>query len=179
MEVNEILVDTLDTVRPSSRANDGSFSSHLSVQEEEEEEDDEEQEEINIEDYLPAPEENEYGNFVNLLNIFTCYYKKLFSKKETSSIFEGVDYERIDSTNRYMEFLYEEISKYNKSTIEDKDVLYDPEDNDIDINKCSELYALYIDNEIKYVSKFLLPLLHYLSEMKWLEVEWSIIPLKN
>ena len=157
MEVNEISVDTLDAIQ----------------------EEDDSNEEIDINDYMPAPEENEYGNFVNLLNIFTCYYKKLFAKKETSSIFEGIDYEKVGSTNRYMEFLYEEIFKYNKSTVEDKDVLYDPEDNDIDINKCNELYALYIDNEIKYVCKFILPVLQSLSEMNWLEVEWSIMPLKN
>ena len=137
------------------------------------------QEEINIDDYVPAPEETEYGNFVNLLNIFTCHYKKLFAKKESLKIFDGVDYEKLNSTNRYMEFLYEEIFKFNKSTIEDKDVLYDPENDEIDINKCIELYALYVNNEIVYVCKFLLPLLHYLSEVKWLEVEWSIMPLKN
>ena len=155
MEINEIVVNTLESIH------------------------EEDLDEINLEDYIIAPEENDYGNFVNLLNIFTCYYKKLFCKKETASIFEGIEYEKRDSTNRYMEFLYEEMFKYNKSNIEDKDVLYDPEDADIDINKCNELYALYVDNEIKYVSKFLLPLLYYLSEIKWLETEWNIMPLKN
>jgi hypothetical protein len=145
----------------------------------EKDENDENNEEINIDDYTLAPEENEYGNFVNLLNIFTCYYKKLFNKKETASIFDGIDYDKKDSTNRYLEFLYEEIFKFKKSTLEDKEILYGPEVDDIDINKCNELYALYIDNELVYMCKFLLPLLQDLSEKDWLEMNWSIMPLKN
>lgn len=134
---------------------------------------------FNIDDYKLADEEIEFGKHINLLNIFTCYYKKLFERKEHEHMFEGTNPEIRDSTNRCIEFLYEEIFKFNKSDEEDKDVLYEPDDDNLDINKCKELYILCIDNSPVLVCKFLLPILQYLGEQDWLNIEWSIMPLKN
>ena len=78
-----------------------------------------------------------------------------------------------------MEFLYEEMFKYKNATEKDKDVLYELDDNDIDITKCQELYTLYIDDVPIYVAKFLLPLVKYLTTQKWTEINWYIIPIKN
>lgn len=134
---------------------------------------------INLEDYILADEEIEFGKHINLLNIFNCYFKKLFEKKESDHLFGGIDIDKDDSTNKSLEFLYEEIFKFNKSIEEDKDILYDPDDDNLDINKCKELYILCIDHAPVYVCKLLLPLLQYLGEQDWLEMEWNIMPLKN
>ena len=58
----------------------------------------------------------------------------------------------------------------------DKDFLYQPDA--IDTNTTEEIFLLKIDNEPKYVSKFLITMLRHISELKWTEINWSIIPLK-
>lgn len=140
---------------------------------------------INIDDYIPAEEEIEFGNFTNLINIFTCYFKQLFEKKQHANMFDGFDYEKTDnikciytSTNRCMEFMYEEIFKFNKSNEDDKDMLYGPDDDKININNCDELYTLYIESEPKFVCKFILPILQHLSTQKWTDIDWSILKIK-
>jgi hypothetical protein len=135
--------------------------------------------EIDINDYVPADEEIEYGNYTGLINIFICYLKQLYCKKQSSTIFEGIDYTEETSTNRGMEFMYEEMFKFNNSVIEDKDILYDPNDENIDINNCDELYTLYIDGDPNYVCKFILPIIKKLSLMQWNEKNWSIIKIKG
>lgn len=141
---------------------------------------------INIDDYVPAEEENEFGNFTSLINIFTCYFKQLFEKKQQSTIFDGLDYEKEDektgrctSTNRCMEYMYEEIFKYNRSVEEDKDILYDPDSDLINIDNCDELFVLYVENDPKFVCKYILPILHHLSTIEWNNVIWSILKIKG
>ena len=137
------------------------------------------EEEIDINDYVVADEDQEFRNHVNLLNIYTCYFKQLFRRNQGETLFDHVDYDKKNSTNKCMEFLYDEINKFNESTIEDKDILYEPDDISVDINKCTELYTLYINSEPLYLSKFLLPLFQYLATIDWYNIEWSIIPIKG
>lgn len=140
---------------------------------------------INIDDYVLAEEEHEFGEFTNLINIFTCYFKQLFEKNQNSTVVDGFDYEKEDlegrclSTNKCLEFMYEEIFKFNKSSDEDKDDLYDPDSDLINIDNCSELYTLYIDGNPKFVCKFILPILHHLASIKWNDINWSIIKIKG
>lgn len=138
-------------------------------------------ENINIEDYELAEEEVELMPYISLLNIYTCYFKKLFVRNKDSTMFDNIDYTKVDSTNKCLEFLYEEIYKFNKSDDQDKDVLFDPDDDNIKIDQCDELYSLYIGNEPKYVCKYLLPLFKFIGETykNWAEIDWSIIPLKS
>ena len=133
---------------------------------------------INIDDFMPADEEDNIV-FIGLLNIFTCYFKQLYVKKQNETMFDNIDAEKVDSTNKLTETLYDEMFKYNQSLDETKDILYDPDDNELDINAVEELYALYIDNESKYVCKYLLPLLQYLSTQNWANIQWWIIPIKS
>ena len=137
------------------------------------------EEEIDINDYIVAEEEQEFGNYVNLLNIYTCYFKQLFRRQQGETLFDYIDYDKKNSTNKCMEYLYEEINKFNVGKDTDKDTLYEPDDTTIDINKCTELYSLYIENEPLYVCKYLFPILQYLSTIEWAVINWSIIPLKN
>ena len=137
------------------------------------------QDEIDINDYIPADEETEFNNFTSLLNIFTCYFKQLFSKNQESTMLDDVDYTKTDSTNKCMEFMYEEMFKFNKSLDLDKDILYHPDDECLDINKCTELYVLYVDSEPKYTCKYLLPLMQYIGTLRWTTIDWSIIKIKD
>ena len=84
--------------------------------------DSEDSEEINVDDYELAEEESEFGIYVGLLNIFTCYFKQLFRRQQDETMFDHTDNSK-DSTNRCMEFMYEQINKYNSSEESDKDLL--------------------------------------------------------
>lgn len=135
--------------------------------------------EIDINDYILADEESELNNFTSLLNVFTCYFKQLYCTNQESTMFENIDYTKNDSTNKCMEFMYEEMFKFNKSLEIDKDILYDPDNECVDINKCDELYVLYLDSEPKYTCKYLLPLVQYVGTLNWTVINWSIIKIKD
>ena len=133
---------------------------------------------IDINDYDIDKDDKEYENFINLINIFTCYYKQLYETNQDFTMFDNIDYEKNDSTNRCMEFLYEEIFKFKISNENDKETLYSPDCN-LKMEDCKELYTLYIENEPKYLCKYLLPILQHLSIINWLNIKWSIIPIKK
>jgi hypothetical protein len=139
------------------------------------------EEDIDINDYELAPEEKEFNSQANFINVFTYYFKQLFGKDNSTNIFENIDYDNKNSTNRCMEFIYEEIFKFNNSKIIDKDMLFSPDDDTLDINCTSflELYALYIDNEPIYICKFILPIIGYLCGLDWGNIDWNIVKIKG
>ena len=132
---------------------------------------------INLEDYTIADDEIEYKPQIDLMNIFLVYFKKMFERQEKANMFDHIDYEKDNSTNKCLEMIYEEMLKYNNSKYDDKDVLYLPQD--IDIKKFTELYCLYVENEQKYCSRSLLVLLKYTTSLNWVNINWSIVPLTN
>ena len=135
-------------------------------------------EDIDINDYIPADKDDNFVEF-DLLNVFTCYYKQLYQLKQEAYMFEGIDSEKKDSTNRCVELLYEEIYKFQISTNEDKDVLYSPDDESINYDNSIEIFVLYVSGEPIYATQFMLPLLRYVSELDWINLEWSIIKIKG
>jgi hypothetical protein len=135
-------------------------------------------EDFDINDYEPACKDDNLVE-MSLLNVFICYYKQLYQVKQENHMFDGIDSEKEDSTNRCIELMYEEIHKFQKSTDDDKDILFDPDDNTVNIDLCIELYVLYVDGNVKYVSKYMLPLLRYISDLDWATIEWSVIKIKG
>jgi hypothetical protein len=134
---------------------------------------------IDIEDYEPAKEESdqETKTNVNVLNIFMIYYKKLHSVSEKQHLFDGIDTTDNTSTNKPTESLFEIIELYKNSVESDKDMLYDIND-DVDINKCRELYMVYINEKPVYLAKYLLTIFNYIATLDN-TVMWSIMPLKS
>lgn len=135
-------------------------------------------EEINIDDYVPVDKDENLVEF-GLLNVFTCYYKQLYQTNQEVHMLDGIDVNKKDSTNRCIELLYEEMYKFRISVEQDKDVLYDPDDDFLDIESCNELYILHIDGDAKFASKYMMPLLRYTSDLDWINIEWSIIKIKG
>jgi len=121
-------------------------------------------------------EKNE--KYVNLMNVFLCWYKQVFDKEKPVTMFHDIDYKKEESTNRCMELFYNEMYKYNSNKDDDdKIAIYDPED--IDINKCEELYILTVDSINKAVCQCLMPLLIEVSKQDWLNINWSITAIKT
>lgn len=132
----------------------------------------------NLDDYHIPENLKQSENGFTFLNVFMCYYKKLFYKTEQTSMFEDIDYNNIKSTNRMMEFLYSEVFKYKKYQDDDDFVaLYEP--GIINVDDCKELYALTIDGKYNKVCRFLVPIITFVSEnYEWNKIDWAIIPLK-
>lgn len=139
--------------------------------------------EIDINDYIPANEyqetaDNEFKQDINILNILTYYYKQVHEITEKISLFDGIEANTNDmtATNKAMEWVYAEIFRYEKSDKEDKDVLYNPDD-EINFEAYTELYCLMINDEPVYACSFILPLVMYLNTIQWLELDWDIVNL--
>jgi len=115
-----------------------------------------------------------YNDFIN---VFLSYYKKLFNKKENATGFDGINFSKDNSTNKWMELFMEHIQKY-KNANGNLATIYPMSTTEIDINDCEELYLLDIDNEDKKICKLLIPLIKYLADKDWTNLQWTIIPLK-
>ncbi len=137
--------------------------------------------EINIDDYVPASTysetaDNEFKNYIDIINIFTYHYKQTYNIIEKVTIFDDIPFDDKTATNKCMEFVYGEIFRYENSNVQDKDVLYNPDDN-IDIESYTELHCLMIDDEPIHIAPYLLILISYLSTLDWLNINWKIINL--
>lgn len=121
---------------------------------------------------------NDDENGIVFLNVFMCYYKKLYKIEDKIDMFYDIDYNDVKSTNPMMENLYSHVYKYKKYSIDPKETdIYEP--SEIDISTCPELYALTIDGKYNKVCRFLVPLIYYVSEnYNWMEINWKIINLK-
>lgn len=132
------------------------------------------EEEFNMDDYTLAPEETpENKYYVDLLNCFIIYYKKLNNVPEKVNMFENIDYDKLSSTNKQMEnfsALMDEATKNDTITIQDPD--------EVDITKVDNLYALMVDDDIIKVCTIVFPLLEFVTELEWNKISWSIVPLK-
>lgn len=131
-------------------------------------------ESINLDDYYIPPSESDEN--LDILNIFIIYYKKLYNTEPNYHLFQDINFEESNSTNRSLELLYSEILKYKNSKNPDKDILYNPAD--IDISKYPELFILKIQDENKYISKYLFPILKYIASLDWKIINWNIIPIR-
>lgn len=119
-------------------------------------------------------------NITDLTNVFLCYYKQLFNKSTETTGFHDIDPTDNESTNRFMELFYEAIHKYKTNKQSAKSTVYDAKHMDqIDIEKCDELYILVIDNKYNKACELLLPLIIHVSKMdNWGAIEWSINSIK-
>jgi len=138
----------------------------------------------NIDSLDPIDEENSEENDkvnketgIHFLNVFMCYFKKLFNREQDQNMFNNINYTKFNSTNRPMELLFEEVQKFNvaEKNYPMKIKIFDP--HQIDINKCQELYILVIDNKQYKVCQTLIPLLYFVSELEWTKINWRIDPV--
>ena len=127
-------------------------------------------------EYIVPDDEKDYKEPVDFLNVFICYFRTLFNQKSNMHLFDDIDFNKTDATNRCMEFIYEHVYKFNQMEDKDKADLYEP--GDLDINKCQELYVLVLDNKQNKVCKTLAPIIQYVATLDWTQIKWSIHPMK-
>lgn len=107
----------------------------------------------------------------DIINIFRQFYCKLYNVND--DIFVNIDYDKLNSTNRWMEVLMEHMEKYNTFDNELHDV-----NNVIDVENYDELFVLIIDGIQKMYSQSLISIIKYLAQQDWQNIHWNIIPLK-
>ncbi|CAH6421777.1 Hypothetical protein KVN_LOCUS463 [uncultured virus] len=133
---------------------------------------------FNLDEYEFDPEENEVQESINLLNIYLCYFKNLHNCKPDQHMFTNVDSFKKESTNKCIELFYDEISKY-KQFLDQPEKIKLCEPDCFDINEVEELYLLLLNYEPYKVCQTIFPILNYLSTLDWVNIEWSVIPLKK
>lgn len=116
---------------------------------------------------------------VSIINIFQLYYKKLYKKSDDETIFDDINYDDDTSTNRSMELLYEYMYEYRINKQKDNKLVDIYDENIINAHCYEQLYGLIIDDKIQKISPSFLPLLMYLVELKWTEIDWKISKIKG
>lgn len=133
--------------------------------------------ENNIANYV-VPEDDVLENeYINMINVFMFHFKRLFNKNNNYNMLNDIDQTQKNSTNRCMEYVFEEMFKFKEETDEKKKKLYKV--GRLDINNCTELYSLTIDDNPICICQYLLPLIQKVSTLDWTEIHWSIIPIKT
>ncbi len=134
-----------------------------------------------VDDYtteeLEEIEENEAK--VTFLNVFLCYFKNLFNQNKNAHMFEGLDYNKPESTSRSLEFIYNELYKYDEAREKQPEKIKLLEVSKIDLDKCDELYILVVDDKQVKMCQFLVPIIEYVATLDWTNIKWSIMPLKT
>lgn len=126
---------------------------------------------------LEEIENNEYK--VTFLNVFLCYFKNLFAENKDAHMFTGIDYNKNESTTRCLEFIYNELYKYQEVENQDPTRTKLLPISKVDLDKFEELYILLINGEQKYMCEFLVPIIEYVATLDWTNIKWSIMPLKT
>lgn len=128
-------------------------------------------------------DKNEYDSnrVVNIINLLYIYYKRINEIKTINNVFTTIN-SKLD-TNEELEFIYHHINKYKKDKEENNLnnlVIKYEKDNNIDINKYSELYALVYNSSIDMYCGSIMPLILYVHEreMEGNEVIWDILKIK-
>jgi hypothetical protein len=145
------------------------LTNYINETQEEEETENEDETEISAEQTI----------LVNMSNIYLSYFKNLYNKKQSYKLFDELNDNDDESTNRCMELFYEDMLKFESSDDPEKNDLFPSDSDEIDINECDDLYALYIDNKHVYSCKFIMPIIKQLAMNDWDTKNWTIVPLKT
>lgn len=150
---------------------------------EEDNEDKEIKEEIEETEVINDIIDKEYDSnkVVNIINLLYIYYKRINEMKTINNIFSNIN-SKLD-TNEELEFVYHHINKYKKDIEENNYnnlVIKYEKDNNIDINKYEELYALVYNSSIDMYCGSIMPLILYVheKETEGNEVIWDILKIK-
>lgn len=120
----------------------------------------------------------EWDKYVNILNIFQLYYKNLYKTDPSESLFSGIDYDSMSSTNRALELLYQYTLEFKQNKI--KGDKYTDVCQNIDIEDYDDVYMLVTNCNTKLYSSSLLSLVTYLSENdEWKKGTWVLTKIKG
>ncbi len=124
---------------------------------------------------------NNEQRYVDIINIFHAYYKRINKIENNEHMFHEYDYDMPTSTNKSSEFFYDHMFIYRQGVKNNPDLVKLYDENDIDNLNYDNIYTLMIDLDIVKVSGSLFSIIHYLANMinPWYSYNWSIIDLKK
>lgn len=117
------------------------------------------------------------GIYLDVLNVFMCYYKHLYGKENTTNMFHDLDSNMSDTeTNRCTELFFGIMLEYKENKDDYKLIgVFNPEEAIID--DCEVLYILEIDDIQHKVSRSLYALIEYTAHLDWKNLKWYIYNL--
>jgi hypothetical protein len=113
---------------------------------------------------------------INLCNTYLKYYKMTYPEESVTTMFHGINAYKLVDTNKIMELFLNDMKEYEAEYEKDieKCQIYIPKK----FKKSTEtLYGLQVDEELKYVSEMVFPLLICVTD-NYLLSNWVIINLK-
>lgn len=120
----------------------------------------------------------EWDKYVKILNIFQSYYKNLYKTSSSESLFNGIDYDSMSSTNRALELLYQYTLEFKQNKC--KGDMYVDIYQTIDMNMYEEIYMMIINGNSKLYSSSLLSLISHLANGdEWQTNAWTITKIKG
>lgn len=137
------------------------------------------QNDIDINEYVLDPEEEQMQPYMDMLNIFTIYYRQLFAKKHNTTLLDEIDGTNPTSTNRQLELFYGGIHKYKNRKSDDDIELYTLSDYRKKYKKIpDDIPAIYLVkiNESKRITHNIISAVMFISKHDWMAdtCEWSI-----
>lgn len=125
--------------------------------------------------------EEQSSVYVDTMNILLICHKRKYGKDKKESMFSNIDLSKPTSTNRQMEFYYEEMTTYfrNEKENPDKNLIYEPKEFEEEFRDSSvtEAYFLKLNGTIDKVSRSLYALAVYLASLKdWQSITWEMTP---
>jgi len=144
------------------------------------------EEKIKITEYEIPKEERDVIHYVDILNVFTVYFKTLFHKDKTYNILKDIELDKESSTNRAQEMLFDEIILYKNAKEKRLIEIYDVKDykekfllNGQEIPEKYDTYLVVNKNNTKITHSLVTALSYIASLENWYNVEWSINKINN
>ena len=115
---------------------------------------------------------------VNILNTYIEYFNSI--ENVNTTLFDGIDYKKEESTNYQLEKLYNIISEYkndNNNYPHKLEKIYPENKSECEkISKAENLYSLEIDSKIIYYCQNIYIILNDISEQNY--NNWKIVSLR-
>lgn len=115
--------------------------------------------------------------YIDILNVFMCYYKHLYGKETDTNMFHDMSNDEMGTeTNRCTELFFGIMLEYKENEDDYKFIgVFNPEE--VLLDDCEALYILEIDGIQHKVSRSLYALIEYTAHLDWENMKWYIYNL--
>lgn len=128
-------------------------------------------ENIDISKYEPEQPGSSEEMIINIFQAFLCYFKQVFQRESKENMFDYIDPDCEDSTNKCMEIFYDHMMEFKNSPDPNKDIMYEPDSSLVNFKG----HVLVINNKPVYVCAYFFPLISYIAGIDWMNLNWTII----
>lgn len=121
------------------------------------------------------------GDYLNVLNIYTVYFKTLYGKDEQYALLDEINRYDDTSTNLALEMFYEELKIYQKASDERYKKVFDIDEykkmyltDEKSLPDDYNTYIIQVEDEEKMSHSLIMALFHIAKFENWYQIKWSI-----